>query len=193
VLRVWRNEKGFAGFYCARCEASGYAWDGKAISPRGEIASEHDHHAPLHVRKPELVERERAYKLDNARNYWRRRQPIEGTPAERYLRERRGYTGPLPGTLGFLPARSGFPAMLVAAFGMPDEPEPGVLAIAESCVIGVHVTHLTNDGRKLGDAAKRMHGELPAGRSCLHRPTTCTGSLSPRASRTRLVRTRRRA
>jgi putative DNA primase/helicase len=34
---------------------------------------------------------------------WRRRQPIVGSVAERYLREARGYDGPIPATLGFLP------------------------------------------------------------------------------------------
>src|SRR4029077_10612350 len=32
---------------------------------------------------------------------WSRRRPIEGTPAERYLRETRCYSGPIPKTLAF--------------------------------------------------------------------------------------------
>ena len=36
---------------------------------------------------------------------------------------------------------------MVAAFGIPDEPEPGKLVIAEHQVKGVHLTLLTLDGR----------------------------------------------
>jgi hypothetical protein len=58
---------------------------------------------------------------------WSQRQPITGSIAERYLRAR-GITCPLPATLAFLPPTKPehHPAM-IAAFGIPDEPEPGVL------------------------------------------------------------------
>lgn len=74
------------------------------------------------------------------------RKPIAGTVAERpYLRSR-GFTGVLPGTLGFLPARNEHPPALIAAFGIPSEPEPGVLTIAPTDVVGVHLTRLKADG-----------------------------------------------
>jgi hypothetical protein len=62
-----------------------------------------------------------------------RRQPIAGTIAERYLRAARRYARPLPQTLAFLPPdkREHHPAM-IAAFGIPDEPEPGVLRAPRS-------------------------------------------------------------
>lgn len=41
---------------------------------------------------------------EKAKWLWHRRQPIAGTVAERYLRDARGYQGPLPQTLAFLPA-----------------------------------------------------------------------------------------
>ena len=41
---------------------------------------------------------------------------------------------------------------MVGAFGIADEPEPGVLAIADDAVRGVHVTRLKPDGSgKAGD------------------------------------------
>ena len=38
-----------------------------------------------------------AKQLSKARWLWSRRRPIEGTPAERYLRDARGYSGTIPG------------------------------------------------------------------------------------------------
>ena len=77
----------------------------------------------------------------------RRRVPIEGTPAEVYLRNCRGYVGDIPATLGFLPpAKPGRHPALIAPFGIPEEPEPGVLAIADDKVMGVHLTLLLPDG-----------------------------------------------
>jgi phage/plasmid primase-like uncharacterized protein len=77
---------------------------------------------------------------------WSRRQEISGTIAEVYLREARRIRCKLPPTLGFLPPlrREHHPAM-IAAFAIPDECEPGVLA--EPCNIdSVHLTLLNPDG-----------------------------------------------
>src|SRR5262249_42581961 len=81
-----------------------------------------------------------------ARWLWLNHKPIAGTIAERYLREVRGIPGALPGTLGFLPADKDYPPPLIAAFGIPVEPEPGVLTIAHTPVEGVHLTRLLPDG-----------------------------------------------
>jgi len=83
-----------------------------------------------------------------------------GSLAERYLCEARGYHGVLPATLGFLPARSQYPAAMIAAFGLAVELEPGVIAIGESAIRGVHLTRLKPDGSaKAGtDADKIMIG-----------------------------------
>jgi hypothetical protein len=78
---------------------------------------------------------------------WRQRKPIEGSIAERYLREARGYAGLIPTTLWYLPPRDSHPPSLIAAFGMASEPEPGVLTIADANVRGVHLTRLATDGR----------------------------------------------
>jgi putative DNA primase/helicase len=77
---------------------------------------------------------------------WSQRRPTIGSIAECYLRETRNYSGPLPPTLAFLPPTKPehFPAM-VAAFGIPDEPEPRVLGQPRH-VNAVHLTLLEPDG-----------------------------------------------
>lgn len=57
----------------------------------------------------EGAERERA----KAQWLWRRRRPIAGSVAERYLREARGYAGEIPPTLAYLPARNGHEPALI--------------------------------------------------------------------------------
>ena len=82
---------------------------------------------------------------------WLQRCPIAGSPAERYLREVRRYTGPLPATLGLLPPSKPehHPAMN-AAFGIPDEPKPGIVG-EPSGVSAVHLTLLRPDGSGKAD------------------------------------------
>lgn len=76
---------------------------------------------------------------------WSQRQPAKGSIVEKYLRVR-GIICPLPPTLAFLPSRKPehHPAM-IAAFGLPDEIEPGVLAAPQK-VEAVHLTLLRRDG-----------------------------------------------
>jgi hypothetical protein len=83
-------------------------------------------------------------RLELARWLWRRSQPIAGTLGERYLREKRHITIPLPATLRFLPAAGKHPASLIGAFGLPEEPEPGVLQVNN--LRGIHLTKLRADG-----------------------------------------------
>jgi putative DNA primase/helicase len=91
---------------------------------------------------------------------WSQRKPIsEGTAPALYLRKR-GYTGLIPATLGYLPGCDSHPSSMIAAFGVTEEPEPGTLA-APKTVAGVHLTHLTTDGSKTPNAdgkAKIMLG-----------------------------------
>jgi hypothetical protein len=77
---------------------------------------------------------------------WLRAGGATGTIAARYL-EGRGITCQLPGTLRFLPPVSAgrHPAML-AAFGMPDEHEPGLIRIPPMRLVGIHYTLLKPDG-----------------------------------------------
>jgi putative DNA primase/helicase len=91
---------------------------------------------------------------------WLQREPItEGTPPWLYLRKR-GHTGPIPPTLGYLPARGAYSAAMIAAFGIADEPEPGII-VPPKIVKGIHLTRITGDGEKALNAsgkAKIMAG-----------------------------------
>jgi hypothetical protein len=87
---------------------------------------------------------------------WAKRKPVEGTLAERYLFWR-GFAGCPPATLGYLPQHQAHPPAMVAAFGLPQEFEPGVLAPPEN-VTGVHITRLTPTGQKVASKPKVMLG-----------------------------------
>jgi hypothetical protein len=92
---------------------------------------------------------------------WEHRQPITGSIGEIYLREARGYGGPLPPTLGFLPAREGRHPAMIAAFTLALETEPGIQAEPAS-VDAVHLTLLAADGRAKAEASPN--------RICVARP-----------------------
>jgi hypothetical protein len=89
---------------------------------------------------------------------WSQRKPITGSIAERYLRSR-GITCALRATLGFLPARGKYPPAMIAAFGLCEESEPGLI-ISPHKVEAVHITRLLPDGsdRECGNKAKIMLG-----------------------------------
>lgn len=103
-------------------------------------------------------------RIRKARWLWQqRRHKVEGSPVEIYLRNCRGYSGPIPATIGYLPPSKPdhHPAM-IAAFGIAEEPEPGVLAIADNKVMAVHMTLLLPDGsgKVRIDRAKIMMGAV---------------------------------
>jgi hypothetical protein len=113
-----------------------------------------EHRGPLVARnKKQTPQRRDEYTEQQHRKaawLWSRRQPIGGTIAETYLRAR-GITCPLPATLGFLPPhKPEYDPALIAAFGLADEPEPGVLAPPRN-VIAVHLTLLRPDGSSKAD------------------------------------------
>ena len=81
-----------------------------------------------------------------ARWLWQQRQPAQGTIVEQYLREARGFDGLIPATIGFLPARDSHSPAMICAFGMPTEPEPGVLSIDKEAIQAIHITRLAADG-----------------------------------------------
>jgi hypothetical protein len=150
VLRIWRINESFAGFHCARCGEKGHTRDRNAPTPDPER---------LARTRGEAVQREQAAIAEQHRKalwLWRQRRPIARSIAETYLRDARGYGDVLPGTLGFLPAQGKLGPALIAAFGVPAEPEPGVITIADHHVRGVHITHLLPDGsdRERGEGAK---------------------------------------
>lgn len=81
-----------------------------------------------------------------ARWLWSQRLPVTGTIAEKYLREARDITCPLPPTLAFLPpSKPGHHPALISAFGLCDESEPGIIAAPRE-VVAVHLTLLLPDG-----------------------------------------------
>jgi Toprim domain len=140
VLRVWRVEDPFATFHCARCGEHGFTRDGHSAPPDP---------VKLVKARAEADKRARALRaerLSKALWLWRARQPLAGSIAERYLRNARGYGGPLPATLAFLPARGDHPPAMIAAFGLAHEAEPGVVAIRDPVITGVHLTRLQSDG-----------------------------------------------
>jgi hypothetical protein len=153
VLRIWRLDPSFSGYHCARCGARGHVRTGAVrLDP-----------VALAMAREEAVARERAHaaaRLRAARALWSRRAPIERSPAERYLREARGFRGVLPATLGFLPARGDHGPAMIAAFGLPAEPAPGCLAIDGDAVAGVHITRLAPDGR---GKAGTLHDKIMIG------------------------------
>jgi len=100
-------------------------------------------------------------RLCKARRLWCRRQPLAGSVAVHYLRSARGYGGPLPPTLGFLPAIGEHPPALIAAFAFANGPEPGILSVPDHAVRAVHITRLLPDGsdrQRTGEADKFMLG-----------------------------------
>jgi Toprim domain len=142
VLRIWRTEAGFATYHCARCGEKGFARDLDNQNRAPDAAR-------LAQARAETAERDRAREAKRqqlALWLWQRRQPIGGSIAETYLREARGYSGPLPATLGFLPPRGDHHPAMIAAFGLAVEVEPSVLTIADDAVRGVHLTRLRPDG-----------------------------------------------
>src|SRR5438105_1717922 len=158
VLRIWRLTESFAGFCCQRCGEKGHVLDrGRGGTPPDPVK--------LARARTEAAERERRAtmeRLSKARWLWSTRLPIVGTAAETYLRGPRGYGGSLQATLGFLPGRAGFPPAMIAAFGLPAEPEPGRLAINDCAVAGVHITRLAADG---SGKAGTGHDKIMIGRS----------------------------
>jgi hypothetical protein len=141
ILRIYRIEPGFAGFHCARCGVKGAALDRSSPPPD-----------PIKLAKARAAAAERdraleAKRLGIAQWLWSVRMPITGTIAEFYLRSVRGYGGPLPATLGFLPASRGrYPPTMICAFGLADETGPGEIAITDTAVRGMHLTRLLPDG-----------------------------------------------
>jgi Zn ribbon nucleic-acid-binding protein len=173
VLRIWREEH-FASFYCARCGEKGWARPGstKAARPSTDRLAE--------IRK-EAAEREAAEQIERQRTamlLWSRRRFIEGTAAEIYLRQARGYSGQIPATLGYLPGRGKHGHAMIAPFGIATEPEPGLLAIAEDAVRGVHLTKLNADGTGKAEgesSAKIMVGKSAGFPICIAPPNDLLG------------------
>jgi hypothetical protein len=85
-------------------------------------------------------------RIAKARRLWAMREPLACSAGELYLFSRDICLERWPPTLGYLPARNENAHALIAAFGMPSEPEPGTLVIADDAVMAVHITKLAPNG-----------------------------------------------
>jgi hypothetical protein len=147
TLRLWCSEPNFISFHCARCGEQGWAGNlgtSRSVTPAPEAAT-----IVAEVQRREQDEARERLKL--ALSLWRSRLPTEGTAVEIYLRDVRGYSGRLPGTLGFLPASGEYPPAMIAAFGMARETLPGELMIDDAAIRGIHLTKLKADGSGKAD------------------------------------------
>lgn len=134
--------------------------------------------APSSRARPQSEEQYERAQHDKAAWLWSQRRHISGTPAERYLRAR-GITCPLPLTLAYLPAREKHSHALIAAFAIPAEPEPGVLA-APRCPRSVHITRLLPDGsdRMRGEGANKLTIGSPGALPIVLAPVNDIGGLA---------------
>jgi hypothetical protein len=142
VLRIWREAEDFLTYHCIHCGEKGWL-------RRGESSVINFERIEAARREAEARDLEaRSRRTLRARYLWRASLPIQRTPAERYLREVRGIsTCPLHSTLRFLPAsRPGYHPALIAAYGLPREPEPARLEIGEDEVVAVQLTLLAENG-----------------------------------------------
>jgi hypothetical protein len=136
VLRTWFEQDGVISFNCVRC------------GERGQVEPDGKHHADPPPAQPDDGN-ERKRKIAKAADLWRKRQPITGTVAERYLRGR-GIICPLPKTLGIVPAWRNVPPRMIAALGLCEEPKPGVI-VPPRKIEAVHLTYLKPDGSGKAD------------------------------------------
>jgi hypothetical protein len=129
-------------------------------------------HAPPQPRPPNGSDAYEQRQHEKAAWLWSRRRPIKGSIAERYLREARGYPAdlPLPPTLAFLPpSRPEHHPALIAAFGLCDEPEPGLIA-APRHVDAVHLVLLKGDGSGKANKPDKLTIGRPLGRPIVIAP-----------------------
>jgi Toprim domain len=175
VLRIWREEEHFIGFACARCGEKGWT--------RSDYKSAHllpERSAEIRREVAERQAAEQARSRRKALALWAMSLPISSrAPPFVYLREVRSYSSSIPATLRYLPPRTPeHHHAMIAAFGMPDEPEPGVYAIANHRVGAVHLTFLRPDGSGKAnvDAPKIIIGQGAAGLPiCLFPPNDLLG------------------
>jgi hypothetical protein len=159
VFRVWRDTADFLTFHCCHCGESGW------LKPDHATTVDLAQISRLREQARQREEGIRLRRMSKARSLWRAALPIKGTPAEIYLRNVRGIGCPLPATLRFLPAlRADYHPALVAAYGLPEEPEPGLLCIDERGVQSIQLTLLAANG---SGKAKNAEGlsKISIGRS----------------------------
>lgn len=120
VLRVWLLDERFATWCCARCGAKGEAHaggrdGGRRIDPESLKRAR----AAAAARDREVA----VLQLGKARWLWRRRADPRRSVVEVYLRDVRQYGGPIPATVGFLPAHGEHGPAMITCYGIPDDGE----------------------------------------------------------------------
>jgi hypothetical protein len=141
TLRLWCTDPNFISYHCARCGEQGWASNsdaGHSVDPPVDTVA-----IAAEVQRREQDEARERLKI--ALSLWRRRI-LTSTALETYLRDARGYAGPIPATLGFLPASGDHAPAMIAAFGMARETLPGEIVIDDAAIRGVHLTSLKPDG-----------------------------------------------
>jgi hypothetical protein len=171
-LRVWRQEETFATYNCVHCDAQGFA------HPKLRQVISSDRLKQPKADALERNQRRRQQRSQLVRSLWHEAEPIQGTPAEKYLRSR-GITCQIPDTMRFLPARGKHPPTMLAAFGIPAEPRPGLISVADMPISEIHVTRLRSDGSAKADfdAPKIMLGPS-SGLPVVCAPVNDTGGLA---------------
>jgi Toprim domain len=148
VLRLWCDTDAIT-FCCVHCGAKGYAL---ADNPHKLTQADRERHQQ---RRVEAVRRQADYDETQHRKalwLWQQSRPAEGTIVEAYLTARGLKLECLPATLRFLPmTKPEYHPAMIAPFGIPEEPEPGHLAIDDGAVRGVHLTLLKPDGSGKAD------------------------------------------
>jgi hypothetical protein len=113
-------------------------------------------------------------KREKARHLWHTSTAATGTPVETYLSNVRGITPPFPATVRYLPPlKPGHHPAMIVVYGLPDESEPGALAIAENAISAVQLTLLKADGSgKAGVTPNKITIASPAGMPMVLAPMT---------------------
>jgi Toprim domain len=152
VLRIFNKDDGFATYTCARCGEKGFAHAGNRSASRksadkvvADVIAAFQQKPLAAPTKPEPDND----KLRMLRSLWRRSVPAQGTVVETYLRSRRCWKS--TETVRYLPPRGEHPPALIVPFGLPTEPEPGVLDIATADIHGIQLTKLKADGSGKAD------------------------------------------
>jgi hypothetical protein len=142
VLRIWTDrDSGFVTYHCERCGISGYAFDD---TERATVSAQR--------RRPIEPERD---KSEVARWLWAQAKPARGTPIQRYLESRCCWVD--TDTIRYLPGRGEHGHAMVAAFGVPSEPEPGRIKIDDARVTAVDLTRINSAGTgKAGTGRDRI-------------------------------------
>jgi len=142
-MTVWHEGPDFIGYNCNHCGVHGSA---AATGHARHMTPERFQY--LRTAAIQLNAIRHRYSRNVAQGVWAKSLNVRGSPADTYLGSREINLLVWSATLRFLPAvppTYPWPA-LVAAFGVPSEPEPGMLHIEERNVVGIQLTYIRRDG-----------------------------------------------